>query len=100
MTLYNKVKYLILLFPLETLIGLVVKYLNMAQAISSSTSSRVNPARFFSEVKSELKKVTWPPKDQVIRLTGVVIIISLVVGLFIGSLDFIFTSLIQFIIKQ
>lgn len=71
----------------------------MPQA-NSSTAGRVNPARFFSEVKSEFKKVTWPPKDQVVRLTGVVIIISLVVGLFIGSLDFIFTKLIQFIIKQ
>ncbi len=46
----------------------------------------VNPARFFGEVKAELAKVTWPTKDQVVRLTGVVVVISLVVGLFIGAL--------------
>ena len=60
----------------------------------------INPVLFFGEVKSELKKVTWPSKDQVIRLTGVVIVISLIVGLFIGGLDFVFTKLVELIIKK
>lgn len=60
----------------------------------------INPAKFFGEVKSELKKVTWPTKDQVIRLTGVVIIISLIVGIFVGGLDLIFTKTMEFVIKK
>jgi len=60
----------------------------------------VNPARFFGEVKSELAKVTWPTKDQVVRLTGVVVVISLIVGLFIGALDLSFTKIVEFIVKQ
>lgn len=60
---------------------------------------QVNPAKFLTEVKSELSKVTWPTKDEVIRLTGVVVVISLVVGIFIGSLDFIFTKIIEVIVK-
>lgn len=60
---------------------------------------QISPVKFLSEVKAELYKVTWPTKSQVIRLTGVVIIISLIVGLFIGVLDFIFTKLIELIIK-
>jgi len=60
----------------------------------------VNPARFFGEVKSELAKVTWPTKDQVIRLTGVVVVISLIVGLFIGALDLSFTKIVEFIVKK
>ena len=60
----------------------------------------INPARFFTEVKSELTKVTWPTKDQVIRLTGVVIIISVAVGLFVGGLDFVFTKVVELIIKR
>lgn len=61
---------------------------------------QMNPAKFFTEVKAELSKVTWPTKDQVIRLTMVVIIISLAVGLFIGGLDFILTKLVELIVKK
>ena len=49
---------------------------------------------FFSEVKSELSKVTWPKKNEVIRLTSIVILVSLVVGLLTGGLDAIFTKLL------
>lgn len=60
----------------------------------------INPAKFFTEVKSELSKVTWPTKNQVIRLTTVVIFISLAVGIFIGGLDFVFTKLVGVIVKK
>lgn len=60
----------------------------------------VNPAKFLLEVKAELLKVTWPTKAQVIRLTGVVVAISLLVGLYIGALDLIFTKLVEFVVKR
>lgn len=60
----------------------------------------INPAKFFTEVKSELLKVTWPTRDQVIRLTTVVVVISLAVGLFIGGLDFVLTKFIELILKR
>lgn len=69
----------------------LVKYTNMPQ---------INPAKFFLEVKSELEKVTWPTKDQVIRLTGVVVVISLAVGMFVGGLDFVFTKTVEILIKR
>ncbi len=53
-----------------------------------------------SEVKGELTKVTWPTKSQVIRLTGVVIVISLIVALYVGGLDFTFTKIIELILRQ
>jgi len=62
--------------------------------------SQVNPAKFVMEVKSELQKVTWPTKDEVIRLTTVVIVISLIVAAFVGGLDFLFTKLIELILKK
>ncbi len=61
---------------------------------------KVNPLNFFSEVKDELKKVVWPTKDETIRLTGIVIGISVVVALFIGAADYIFTMLLGLIIKR
>jgi len=57
------------------------------------------PIGFLSEVKDELKKVVWPTRQEIIRLTVVVIAISLLVGLFLGALDFIFTKLIEIIIR-
>lgn len=57
------------------------------------------PVSFLRETRDELRKVTWPTRNEVIRLTLVVISVSVIVGVFIGSLDFVFTKLLQFIVK-
>jgi preprotein translocase subunit SecE len=49
---------------------------------------------FFSEVRSELSKVTWPKKNEVIRLTSVVFLVSVVVGLYVGGFDYLFTTVL------
>lgn len=54
--------------------------------------------RFIREIRSELKKVTWPTREQTIRLTGIVIAFSVVVGLLMGGIDFIFSALIEWMI--
>lgn len=59
----------------------------------------MNPIGFLQETLDELKKVTWPKQDEVIRLTILVIVVSLGVGIFIGGLDFVFTKLTEIIIK-
>lgn len=43
--------------------------------------------RFIDEAWSELKKVTWPTREQVRNLTILVFLISGVVGLFITVVD-------------
>jgi len=48
---------------------------------------KISPKRFVGEVISELKKVTWPTRDETIKLTAVVIVLSVAVGAFIGALD-------------
>lgn len=58
-----------------------------------------SPITFLKEVQDELRKVVWPTKDEVIRLTGVVILISLIVGLFLGGADFVFTKIMEIFIK-
>ncbi len=61
--------------------------------------SKIKPLIFFSEVKTELAKVVWPSREETIRLTGIVILISLIVGLFVGALDYILTIITALIIK-
>ncbi len=43
--------------------------------------------RYFDEVWSELRKVSWPTREQVRNLTVLVFAISLVVGIYITILD-------------
>jgi len=52
-----------------------------------------SPTKFFKEVLVELKKVTWPTRQETIKLTVVVIAISVLVGLFIGGLDALFLAI-------
>ncbi len=59
----------------------------------------VSPIQFLKEVKTELKKVKWPSREAVIKMTIIVIGISTVVSLFISSLDLAFTKLTELIIK-
>jgi preprotein translocase subunit SecE len=43
--------------------------------------------RFLNEVGAELRKVTWPTKEEIIGSTIVTIVVSLVVAIFIGIVD-------------
>jgi len=51
--------------------------------------------RYFDEVWSELRKVSWPTREQVRNLTVLVFAISFVVGLYITVLDQIFQALLR-----
>lgn len=53
--------------------------------------------RFFGEVVSELKKVTWPTRQETMRLTLLVIAVSVVIGVALGGLDLLFTRLLELI---
>ncbi len=51
--------------------------------------------KFIKEAYIELRKVTWPSRQQVINYTTVVIIVSIVVAIFLGLLDMGFSSIIE-----
>lgn len=59
-----------------------------------------NPIDFFKEVKTELFKVTWPKRAVVIKLTIVVIGVSVVVAIYLGGLDFVFAKTIELILRK
>lgn len=46
----------------------------------------------------ELTKVTWPTKNQAIKLTIIVLIFCLVVALFLGAVDYGFSTLYNYIL--
>ena len=54
---------------------------------------------FFVEVRSELKKVTWPSKTEVQATTVVVIITTVVFGFYLYGMDLGLSWLLSFILK-
>ncbi len=59
-----------------------------------------NPIEFFKEVLTELGKVSWPKRALVVKLTIVVIGVSLVVALYLGGLDYVFAKGIALLLKK
>ena len=50
--------------------------------------------RFFGEVFSELRKVSWPTRQEATRLTLMVIMLSATIGLFLGLIDMLFARIL------
>lgn len=55
---------------------------------------------YFTEVKGEISKVVWPTKDQVIRLTLIVLVFSAIVGTYLGALDYVLTKILEALIAR
>ena len=59
------------------------------------------PAQAFTNgLMEELKRVTWPTRAETIRLTTIVIVISLIIGLYIGIIDVGLAKLLEFITRR
>ena len=69
----------------------------MAEAKKENIFSRL--ARWFREMKSELKKVVWPSKKQVMNNTVIVLVTVLIVGVFIWAFDFAGNTIVNGIIS-
>ena len=62
----------------------------------STTAKRSGPRfRFISETIAELKKVVWLTKREAAYLTALVLIVSIVIGLILGIIDYGFTKLVD-----
>lgn len=55
--------------------------------------------QFGNGIVEELKKVTWPTKEQTFRLTVIVIGISLIIGVYIGIIDVLLTKGLELLAK-
>jgi preprotein translocase subunit SecE len=55
--------------------------------------------RYIRETIGELRKVTWPTRQEAINLTIVVLIVTFTMSVFLGLLDFLFARLIALILS-
>lgn len=56
--------------------------------------------KYLREVRSEMTKVTWPTRGQTVKMTLLVIIVSVVIGVFIGSLDILLSRIAGAILSR
>jgi preprotein translocase subunit SecE len=54
---------------------------------------------FFREVKTELKKVVFPSRDEVIGSTKVVVVMVFIIAVFLGIIDFLLSKLIGMVVR-
>jgi preprotein translocase subunit SecE len=55
--------------------------------------------RYFREVRAEVRKVTWPTRQEVFRLSAIVLVVLMVMSIFMALLDWSFSRLMQAIIN-
>lgn len=77
----------------------------MRQAMTPSRPGRVTLMRerinvsFFREAIAELRKVHWPTREQARNLTLLVIGVSILVGVILGAVDFVFEKIFEVILR-
>jgi preprotein translocase subunit SecE len=59
---------------------------------------RVTVTQFLTEVRAEMKKVTWPTRDEVVSYTIVVLVTVVLMGGLVYFADILFTKLVDVII--
>ena len=56
-------------------------------------------ARFIREVRTELKKVNWPPRKEVVGSTIVVIVSVFILSFFLGVADVVLQKLVAYVLR-
>lgn len=59
-----------------------------AQQQSRPKEERTSPGQFLKEVRAELRKVSWPTRDEVINYSLIVLVLVTVLTSLIGILDY------------
>lgn len=55
--------------------------------------------QFFKDVRVELSKVVWPTRRESLKITGIVILFSVFVAVFLGLIDYGLSRLIALLIE-
>lgn len=90
---------MITIFPLQVNLCMI-DFGQMAIPTPMMPDFKGGPVIFLKEVKAELARVIWPTRDEVVKLSVVVVVVSVTVGLYIGGLDLIFTKMTDFLVKR
>ena len=73
----------------------------MAKSKSEKNPGQPNAVvRYMRETRGEIRKVTWPTRQESWRLTAIVLAVTIATAAFLWLFDFIFSGGIQFLIER
>ena len=78
----------------------MARNVSMPRRISPETARRAFGFRLMGEVVSELRRVTWPTREETMRLTLMVLAVAAAVGVFLGLIDIGFARLFDVILRR
>ena len=67
--------------------------------VKSNTAKKGGIFKFFREVKAEVKRITWPSKNETKKALIAVAVFVLIYVVIIGGFDYIFQILFEVILK-
>lgn len=68
------------------------------EGVKTKRNSEKNSiSKFFREIKAEVKRITWPSKDDTKKALIAVGVVVLIYIILVGGLDYIFSSLFKLI---
>jgi len=69
--------------------------------VAEKTARQPNPVfKYLQEVRGELRKVTWPTREESRRLTIIVLIVTILFAIFLFVFDLGFSNIVQSTIRQ
>lgn len=55
--------------------------------------------KYLRETRAELRKVTWPTRDEARNLTGIVLLVTVVMAILLGAIDEISTLIMRLLLS-
>lgn len=72
----------------------------MAKTSAKKGKKRENRiAKYLKETRAEVRKVTWPTREEAIRLTGIVLATTVGFALFLGLVDYLLSKVFALLIR-
>ncbi len=71
---------------------------NTASSVSNRNENPI--VRYYNETRAELRKVTWPTREETVNLTIIIVTVMVVIAIFLGLLDFIFSEVVSGILSS
>ena len=72
----------------------------MAKTSAKGRQKKQNAiVRYIKETRAELRKVTWPTREESINLTAIVVGVTAAMAVFLGLIDYLFSKLFGLIVR-
>ena len=68
----------------------------MSKAETEKKENRI--VKYFREARAEMRKVTWPTRQEALHLTGIVLAVTVAMSIVLWVLDILFTGVVSALI--